>query len=90
MANTNTTGKKAFNPTITAMFENAKFGEGALLSANIDAKGFEVVQRQLQIGSKLLIRRSPKLSKNGGNTYFLEILPPMAANTPARRDDSGI
>ncbi len=93
-ANTTNTTKK-FNPTITAMFRNEKFGTDALLSANIDAKGFAVVQQQLQIGSKLLIRKSAKPSKNGGETYFLEILPPYegAANTNTRRtstDNSGI
>lgn len=59
------------------MFENDKFGTGALLSANLNADGYEVIQRHLQIGSKLLIRKSTKLSKTGGNTYFLEVLPPM-------------
>lgn len=80
MANENTTqkGNKKFNPTITALFENGKFGVGALLSANINAEGYEVIQRHLQIGSKLLVRKSPRLSKSGGETYFLEVLPPLA------------
>lgn len=73
-------GTKKFNPTITALFENSKFGEGALLSANIDAKGYEVIQRHLEIGSKLVVRKSPRLSKNGNTTYFLEVLPPLTEN----------
>lgn len=75
---TNTTTKTNYNPTVTAFFENQKFGDGALLSATLDAKAFEAVQRHIQIGAKLLIRKSKKENKNGGSTYFLEVLPPQA------------
>jgi len=72
--------KKNFNPTVTALFTNAKFGEGGLLSAAIDAKGFAAVQQHLQIGSKLVVKKSARPNKNGDATYFLEILPPMGDN----------
>lgn len=79
---TSTQGKQ-FNPTITAFFDAPKFskegGEGdAFLSANIDAKAFETIQKHVQLGTKLLLRKSPRLNKNGGRTFYLEVLPPLA------------
>jgi len=84
MSNTNNNNngqKKAFNPTVTAMFQNAKFGDGSFLSAAIDAKGFEAIQRFMQIGSKLVLRKSKVKASTGNDTYFLEILPPLEAGS---------
>lgn len=90
--NTNTTRTgKAFNPTVTALFENEKFGEGSLLSAAIDANGFKTIQQHIQIGSKLVVRRSKRLSKTGNVTYFMEVLPPLVESgnkNTARRSTS--
>ena len=80
MAN-NTTKQAKYNPTITALFEDSRFGEGALKSAQINAEAFQAIQRHIQVGSSLLLRRSSKLNKNGNATYFLEVLPPMEAGT---------
>lgn len=66
-----TGNKKEFNPTVTAFWENEKFGEGAMLSAELDAKAYDVLQN-LQIGQKLLIK---PYSKGGKTTYFMEALP---------------
>ena len=83
---------KKFNPTITRLFPNEKFGKGALKSATIDAEAFKTIQQSLEIGSSLVARKSPKLDKNGGEYFFLEILPPMTAGTQQRNrtqnDDS--
>lgn len=88
--NTNTEKKltkngKAFNPTVTALFANDKFGEGSLLSANLDAEGFANIQRHVQIGTKFVIKKSPRLSKSGNVTYFMEILPPLSTEDNIRR-----
>lgn len=72
----NTKKTVKFNPTITAMFPNDKFGSGALLSAEINSKGFAEVQNHLQVGSKLVLRKSPKKTESGNDCYFLEILAP--------------
>lgn len=89
---TGTTGaKKNYNPTITALFDAPKFGmkdengngiEGtAFVSANIDAKAYDILQKHVVIGTKLLVRQSPRLNKNGGRTFYMEVLPPLAENT---------
>lgn len=82
---------RQFNPTITAFFDAPKFGikdetgngiEGtAFLSANIDTEAFETLQKHVSIGSKLLLRQSVRLNKNGGRTFYLEALPPMTQDS---------
>lgn len=82
---------KKYNPTITAFFDAPKFGikdelgegvEGtAFISTNIDAKAFETIQKHVSIGSKLLLRQAQRLNKNGGRTFYLEALPPLANET---------
>lgn len=47
----------------------------AFTSAALTADGFSVIQKNIQIGSRLLLRQSRKLNKNGGRTFFLEVLP---------------
>ncbi len=47
----------------------------AFTSAPLNADGFSVIQKNIQIGSRLLLRQSRKLNKNGGRTFFLEVLP---------------
>lgn len=82
--------EKPRNTTVTAFWENEKFGEGALLSAEIDAKSFDALQ-SAQIGNKFLLK---PVNKNGKTTYFLEILPPYdkkpSASNGARRAASGV
>lgn len=91
--------KKSYNPTITAFFDAIKFGqkneagEGipgtAFVSANIDAKAFEVIQKHIQIGSKLLLRQATRLNKNGGRTFYLEVLPPLADTSRLMNNRAG-
>lgn len=83
--NEQTQSKKGFNPTITAFFDAPKFGikdengegiEGsAFISAPIDNKAFETLQKHAAIGNKLLLRQARNLNKNGGRTFYLEVLP---------------
>lgn len=63
--------EKKLNDTVTALWENEKFGEGALLSAEIDAKAYDVLQN-VGIGQKFLIKR---VERNGKTTFFMEVLP---------------
>lgn len=89
MAITKTT-KKQYNPSVTAFFDNPKFGEKdeagngmegtAFLSVAIDGDAFTTIQKHIQIGSRLLLRKSRKA---GSKAYFLEVLPPQTA--PAGR-----
>ncbi|GAC1499926.1 MAG: hypothetical protein NVS1B10_03120 [Candidatus Saccharimonadales bacterium] len=84
-------GKKSYNPTITAFFKADNFGmkdeEGnripntAFVSANIDAKAYTEIQNHVQLGTKLLLRKAARLNKNGGETWYLEALPPLADNS---------
>lgn len=88
MEETKLPDKKSYNPTITAFFAADNFGmkdpEGnripntAFVSANIDAKAFAEIQNHVQLGTKLLLRKAARLNKNGGETWFLEALPPLA------------
>lgn len=81
-------GKKSYNPTITAFFKADNFGmkdeEGnripntAFVSANIDDKAFGEIQKHVQLGTKLLLRKAARLNKLGGETWYLEALPPLA------------
>lgn len=69
--------KPKFNPTITALFENNKFGEGALLSTTLTDESINVIQKHVTTGAKLCIKRAKRLASNGSATYFLEVLPPI-------------
>jgi hypothetical protein len=46
----------------------------ALISGNINEEGFQNLQKHVQVGSRLLLRKSKNLNKNGGRTFFLEVL----------------
>jgi hypothetical protein len=72
--------KKTYNVTVTALWDNEKFGEGALLSAEIDDKAFEAIQT-IEKGMKLLIK--PR-ERDGKTTYFMEVLPPYAKQAVAK------
>jgi hypothetical protein len=80
----NTTRK--LNPTIAPAYQNDKFGYGSFLSKPIDEKGFNEIQRNLVIGSRVLLKNTRKQSANGSTIYFLEILPPYEgpSKQPAR------
>jgi len=81
-------GKKSYNPTITRFFSAPKFGMKdeagnripgtAFVSANIDAEAFAEIQNHVQLGTKLLLRKAARLNRNGGETWYLEALPPLA------------
>lgn len=75
-----------FNPTVTAMFDAPKFAnrafngeEGAaFLSMPLDDQALTVI-KGVKAGEKLLLKKSTKPNKNGGATYYLEILPALGA-----------
>jgi hypothetical protein len=75
---------KAFNPTVTVFFDSPKWagkafsGEdnAAYLSAVLDDKAIKEIQ-SLREGNKLLLRKSSKLNKNGGFTYYMEVIRPQ-------------
>lgn len=75
---------KKFNPTVTAFFDSPKFAknvfgktdpDNAFLSMPLDDKAIEELQKAKK-GQRLLLARSARPNKNGGATFFLEILPP--------------
>lgn len=74
------------NTTVTAFWSNDKFGEGAYLSAEITAESLSAINENLVEGTKLVLRPgvrkdgTPVVAKNGGQTFFLEILPPLSRN----------
>jgi len=57
----------------------------AFLSMPIDAKAFEVIKNVKQ-GDKFLLRMSRNLNKNGGRTFFLEVI----SDAPAANADLSI
>lgn len=75
---------KQFNPTVTAFFDSPKWGNkafagednSAFLSASLDDKAIAELQN-LRVGNKLLLRKSSKLNKNGGFTFYMEVIPPQ-------------
>ncbi len=96
--NTNTgTNGKQFNPTVTAMFDAPNFANKALkgedgaafISSPIDEKALDAVNA-IELGSKLLLKKSPKPNKNGGATYYLEVLPPYTGKTATQEIEDGI
>lgn len=49
----------------------------AFTSAPINEEGFKNIQKHIQIGSKLLLRKAKNPNKNGGRTFYLEVLPEL-------------
>ena len=47
----------------------------AFRSAPIGEDDFQNIQKHLKVGSRLLLRKGSKPNKNGGRTFYLEILP---------------
>jgi hypothetical protein len=78
---------KQFNPTVTAFFDAPKWnnkafaGEdnAAYLSAELDEKAIDEIQK-LKPGHKLLLRKTSKLNKLGGNTFYMEVIPPRTGS----------
>lgn len=85
MANTQSKEGKNFNPTITALFRNEKFGDGSYLSADIDAKAYDTIMKSVAIGSKLLFKKSRKVTEKGTEYGFLEVLPPREGDVKPKR-----
>lgn len=78
---------KKYNATLTVAFPNDKFGEGALLSAELKAEDIANVTP----GSKILIKKSKKQSVNGRSYFYVEILPPFGdSKAAATADDSEV
>jgi hypothetical protein len=86
MAKPNTTPNKTEkkydnNPTIVTFFPT-KNGNGNLVSASIDGKAYDTIQKSIQLGTNLLLKKAKdrdgntKKTKNGTEYYFLEVLPP--------------
>lgn len=74
--------KTKFNPKVGNGFGNDKFGEGSIL-VNIDAEGLDVVMKNLQVGSSILLKYN-KVTTKGNKHYFAEILPPYSKNKTAK------
>lgn len=72
--------KVKFNPKIGHGFGNDAFGKGSVL-VKIDAEGLDSIMKNLQVGSSILLKYN-KVTTNGNNHYFAEILPPLY---PTRR-----
>jgi hypothetical protein len=81
----NKSTNKNYNPTVTVLFDNAKFGEGSLLSPPIDQEGYDALMQNISIGSRLLLKRSSKIAKNGSTVNFLEILKPLEQSSTTGR-----
>lgn len=84
-ANTKKTGKN-FNPTFGVFFQDDRFGAGALVSAPIDEEKYQAIMKNLQLGSKLVIKHAK--SKSGKSVSFGEILPQFTGKT--QKDNSDI
>jgi hypothetical protein len=76
--NTATNKTKEYNPTLTALFPNDKFGKGSYLSAPIDGAAYDVIQKTVQLGGRLVFKTAK--SKKGADMAFIEVLPPMVSN----------
>lgn len=75
MANTKT-AKADLNQTITAMFEDERWGQDGegnpnFISADIDAKAFDALSK-IKIGDKVKFKRTT--SKSGKSMAYLEIV----------------
>lgn len=78
--------KKAYNPTITAFFPTRN-GSGNFSSKPIDTKAFDVIQKNISIGNRLLLKTRTAQDQETGQDYtyfFLEILPPSEEATERR------
>lgn len=86
--------KEFNNVTISVMFENEKFGEGAFKSMPVDAKAFDALQ-EVQIGSSFVLKPgkrkdgTPVTSKEGSVMYFLEVLPPFEKGKTGAKTTKG-
>lgn len=65
-----------FNPNLGGAFTNDKFGKDCIL-LHITPENFDVVMKNLQVGSAILLRFN-KMTSKGNKHYFTEILPPLA------------
>lgn len=74
--------EKKYNDTLVTMFQDDRWGVGNYLSAEIDAKAFDVIQ-SLGIGDKLLLKTTERTSKNGNAIAFIEIIKPRNNDTKA-------
>lgn len=75
--------KKKFNETITAMFNNERFGEGSYISRTLDK---DVV---IKAGNSILFKVTDKMSSTGNRVAFLEVLPPKEEKAPTEPSDLG-
>lgn len=66
--------KGKLNPKIGSGFGNDAFGEGSII-VNVDAEGLDVVMKNLQVGSSILLKYN-KVTTKGNKHYWAEILPP--------------
>lgn len=71
--------KKPFNPNLGSSFSNDAFGEGSIL-INITAENFDVLMKNVQVGSSILLKKN-KVTSKGNTHYFTEILPPYQKKT---------
>lgn len=71
---TGTGTKKEFNPSLGPL-SPAKSGSGNYVGIPINADTFATLQSKITIGMTPLLKKSPKLNKNGQEYFFLEFLP---------------
>jgi len=84
---TETTKKKTFNPTIAVLFVDDRFGKGALVSAPVDEEKYTAIMKNVQVGSKLVLKQT--MSKSGKPVAFLEVLPLLNTKNYAKRAAKG-
>lgn len=75
--------KKNFNPTAAVLFVDERFGKGSLVSAPIDEKNYDAIMKNVQVGTKLLVKLTTfKTGKAGG---YLEVLPALNKKTYTKK-----
>lgn len=67
------TGAKKFNPSMGHAFSNDAFGEGSV-KLELTADNIKTFSENAQVGGSVLFRFN-KVTTNGNNHYFAEILP---------------
>lgn len=87
---TNNKPTKDLNATLTALFEDSRWGEDKegnpnFISADIDAKAFDILST-IKIGDKLKFKRT--VSKSGKNMAYLEVVKANGYNKGAKRETS--
>ena len=80
--------EKKYNDTLVTMFNDDRWGEGNYLSAEIDAKAFDVLQT-IGLGDKLLFKTTMRSSKNGNAIAFIEIVKPRGDIDAKYRNTKG-